>query len=228
MFKIFNLCLGVVKSVFSKESKELVGTREEELNKLLKVSIVKKDLRNFEWALEQMDRKPSAEEVIAIAGEYSWKISEEDVLSLLKMTEGKIPQEVLDRIVNAAIGRKGYGEFIMKEIVSMGSSTETCKRLFDDLFEKASLSAVDVFLLHDNSERSKEDFLENCKKTGNINLVKYAKNEVFNDGTGESEVEETLKYALKSKELEQIKTIVTLLAFAVLTHCFIAGRSKKQ
>ena len=85
MFKIFDLCKGI-KSVFSKEP---VGTKEEELDKLLKLSRERKDIINFKWTLEQMDRKPSAKEVIAIAGDYSWRVGEIGILSLLKMTEEK-------------------------------------------------------------------------------------------------------------------------------------------
>ena len=44
MFKIFDLCKGI-KSVFNKEP---VGTKEEELDKLLKLSIEKKRYYKFQ------------------------------------------------------------------------------------------------------------------------------------------------------------------------------------
>src|SRR3989344_6146243 len=143
MFKIFNLCLRVVKSVFGKESKETVGTREEELNKLLQASIVKKDLRNFKWALEQMDRKPSAKEILAFIGDYSE--FEGNILRVLEMSsEEKIPEEDLDRMINYYIDRKSNNYLLFEKLAYMGASQKACRSL-----SKYYNQSVDFFLFLD-------------------------------------------------------------------------------
>ncbi|MEK7157828.1 MAG: hypothetical protein AAB688_01990 [Patescibacteria group bacterium] len=228
MFKIFDLCKGI-KSVFSKEP---VGTKEEELDKLLKLSIERKDIINFKWTLEQMDRKPSAKEVIAIAGDYSWRVGEIGILSLLKMTEEKIPQEVLDRIVNASLSREKYDAFTMKEIASMGASAETCKRLFDDLFARENFFAVDTFLLFNKGEKEKKDLLVDCKKTGNIAFVKYAKKVMFNEEVSENDGNEILESALTSRKyLWQVSDMINDLLKREITleeiDCFVKSRMAK-
>lgn len=227
MFKIFGW-----NGLFGK--KELIGTREEELDKLLNVSIEKKDIRNFKWTLEQMNRKPSAKEVTGIVEDYSFLVGESQILILLKMTEEKIPQEVLDRIINARLDRMEYKPFEMKEIASMGASEKTCKRLFDVLFARENSCAVDVFLFLNvnGGEKGKEAFLGDCKKTGNIDFVKYAKKTMFNEELDENDGNEILEYMLTSREyLWQISGMIKDLLKREITleeiDCFVKSRMVK-
>lgn len=180
MLKIFDLCLRVVKSVFGKEPKEPVGTREDELNKLLKVSIEKKNIRNFEWTLKQLQRKASAKEIIAFIGDCSSScVSSPDILDVLKMTEEKIPQEDLDYMINAIDEDRRIGS-VMVEMAYMGASQKTCRRLFGDfLSREESYNSVDIFPLLDIDEKERENFFLSCKKSGDTSLLEYAKKKIL-------------------------------------------------
>lgn len=202
MFKIFNFCLNFVKSVFSKEP---VGTREEELNKLLKVSIEKKNIGNFQWALKQLQRKPSAKEIIAFIGDCSSScVGRDDILSLLEMTEEKIPQEDLDRMINTFIDEKKYFIGAMAKMAYMGASQKACRRLFDDFLSRKELYySVDIFLLLDTDEKEREDFFLSCKKSGDTSLLGYAKKKIFNEEISAGDAKETLESALTLPNIER-------------------------
>lgn len=190
-----NFCFNLFKSVFSKEP---VGTREEELNKLLKVSIEKKSVRNFKWTLEQLQRKPSAKEIIAFIGDCSSScVGSDNILSLLEMGEEKIPQEDLDRMINAIIDKRRELIGATTKMAYMGASQRVCRRLFDDFLSKKELYySVDIFLLLDTDEKERDDFFLSCKKSGDVSLLKYAKKKILNEEMSESDVKETIEYSL--------------------------------
>lgn len=190
----------VISCIFGKfGKKEPIGTREEELNKLLNVSMVKKDFRNFKWTLEQLQRKASAKEIIAFIGDCSSScVGSDDILSLLEMTEEKIPQEDLDRMINALlIDRNKYSDAAMAKMAYMGASQKACRRLFDDFLSRKELcNSVDIFLLLDTDEKERGDFFLSCKKSGDASLLGYAKKKIFNEEISESDAKETIEYAL--------------------------------
>lgn len=187
-----------IKLVGISVKKEIVGTREEELEKIVKTSIQKQDIQNFEWALEELERKATAREVLDIIGDISQNYHLEDgMLSLLEMTDEKIPKREIDKIVNRYLNNICKTGSLVK--ITRGASQATCRKLFNNLFKKGDACAVEVFLLLNESkdEGKKKEFFERCKKTGDITLIYYAKKTLFKKmELTKKEANEILKYVL--------------------------------